>query len=163
MRTGAKKYPAWPVFASEFARRHREIAGRARRDHLDVAPVGVGCRDTLLPGAGPIEGHSRNFVRNAPDLSCRASARRLGVVLIGAADPHEDRQWLPGEDTEADFARRSRPAFVPRTTGRRQETTRTVGASNPQVRSQIRVSSLVAKSAPRTLSRWRHGFEPRWD
>jgi hypothetical protein len=21
----------------------------------------------------------------------------------------------------------------------------------------------VAKSAPRTLSRWRHGFEPRWD
>jgi len=41
--------------------------------------------------------------------------------------------------------------------------TGTAGAPNPQVRSQIRVSPLVAKSAPRTLSRWRHGFEPRWD
>jgi hypothetical protein len=37
------------------------------------------------------------------------------------------------------------------------------GASDPQVRDQIRASPQVAKSAPRTLSRWRHGFEPRWD
>jgi hypothetical protein len=37
------------------------------------------------------------------------------------------------------------------------------GASNPQVRSQIRPSPQVARSAPRTLSRWKHGFEPRWD
>ena len=58
---------------------------------------------------------------------------------------------------------RIRPAFVPRTTWRRQETARRAGASNPQVRNQIRVSSLVAKSAAKTLSRWRHGFEPRWD
>src|SRR6266581_986775 len=56
-----------------------------------------------------------------------------------------------------------RPAFVPRTTGRRQETSRTAGAANPQVKKQIRVSSQLARSAPRTLSRWRHGFEPRWD
>jgi hypothetical protein len=55
------------------------------------------------------------------------------------------------------------PAFVPRTTGRRQETTGMAGASNPQVRNRIRASPQVAKSAPRTLSRWRHGFEPRWD
>ena len=41
--------------------------------------------------------------------------------------------------------------------------TGTAEASNPQVRTQIRASSQVAKSAPRTLSRWRHGFEPRWD
>jgi hypothetical protein len=59
----------------------------------------------------------------------------------------------------ADAARRSRPAFVPRTTGRRQEMTGTAGASNPQVRNRIRTSAQVAKSAPRTLSRWRHGFE----
>jgi hypothetical protein len=56
-----------------------------------------------------------------------------------------------------------RPAFVPRTTGRRQEMTRKAGASDPQVRNQIRPSLRVARSAPRTLSRWRHGFEPRWD
>jgi hypothetical protein len=41
--------------------------------------------------------------------------------------------------------------------------TGTAGASNPQVRKQIRPSPQVAGSAPRTLSRWRHGFEPRWD
>jgi hypothetical protein len=58
---------------------------------------------------------------------------------------------------------RTRPAFVPPTTRRRQETIGTAGASNPQVRNQIRPSPQVAKSAPRTLSRWRHGFEPRWD
>jgi hypothetical protein len=50
-----------------------------------------------------------------------------------------------------------RPAFVPRTTGKRQEKTGTAGASNPQVRWQIRPSPQVARSAPRTLSRWRHG------
>jgi hypothetical protein len=41
--------------------------------------------------------------------------------------------------------------------------TGTAGASNPQVRSQIGVSALVATSASRTLSRWRHGFKSRWD
>jgi hypothetical protein len=66
-------------------------------------------------------------------------------------------------DTDAFTLRPSRPAFVPRTTGRRQETTGTAGASNPQVRNQIRPSPQVANPAPRTLSRWRHGFEPRWD
>ena len=66
-------------------------------------------------------------------------------------------------DTDAFTLRPSRPAFVPRTTGRRQETTGTAGASNPQVRNQIRPSPQVANPAPRTRSRWRHGFEPRWD
>ena len=37
------------------------------------------------------------------------------------------------------------------------------GASNPQVRMPIRLSPQVAKSAPGTLSRWRHGFKSRWD
>jgi hypothetical protein len=41
--------------------------------------------------------------------------------------------------------------------------TRRVGASNPQVRNRIRASLQVVKSAPRTLSRWRHGFKSRWD
>jgi hypothetical protein len=45
-------------------------------------------------------------------------------------------------DTDAVAARPSRPAFVPRTTGRRQETARAARASNQQVRNQIRVSSL---------------------
>jgi hypothetical protein len=41
--------------------------------------------------------------------------------------------------------------------------TGTAGASNPQVRNEIRPSPQVARSAPRTLSRWRHGFKSRWD
>ena len=49
-----------------------------------------------------------------------------------------------------------RPAFVPRTTGRRREMTRTAGASNPQVRNQVRSSPQVARPGSRTLSRWRH-------
>ena len=39
----------------------------------------------------------------------------------------------------------------------------TAEASSPQVRNPIRPTRQVARSAPRTLSRWRHGFEPRWD
>jgi hypothetical protein len=82
-----------------------------------------------------------------------------------------DRPLPPGPSSPSRFSLRlrpqpehgGRPAFVPRTTERRQEVTGTAGASNPQVRRRIWVSPLVAKSAPRTLSRWRHGFEPRWD
>jgi hypothetical protein len=74
-----------------------------------------------------------------------------------------DRDSNRVSDTHAFTLRPSRPAFVPRTTGRRQETTRMAGASNPQVRNQIRASPQVANPAPRTLSRWRHRFESRWD
>jgi hypothetical protein len=65
--------------------------------------------------------------------------------------------------THARIAWPHRPVFVLRTTGRRQEMTRTAEGSNPQVMEGIRVSSLVAKSGSRTLSRWRHGFKSRWD
>ncbi|SRR6266542_4089273 len=34
---------------------------------------------------------------------------------------------------------------------------------NPQVDKHLKASPQVAESAPGTLSRWRHGFEPRWD
>ena len=123
-----------------------------------------------------------------PHASCRALSddmsahnrptwfRIASPTLASAAEP-----WIggglpgPAPSTGAGFALRSslrlrpqpahggRPAFVPRTTGRRQEMTGTAGASNPQVRSPIRVSSLAARSGSRTLSRWREGFEPRWD
>jgi hypothetical protein len=116
-------------------------------------------------------------------LSTRWRARSAGARsrhTTPAADTHPDRTTCgvrvltvfpspprprlePGERYEAFTLRPSRPAFVPRTTGRRQETVGTAGASNPQVRDSIRASPLVAKSAPRTLSRWRHGFKSRWD
>jgi hypothetical protein len=75
----------------------------------------------------------------------------------GPVPPYLHRTSSPATPT------RRRPAFVPRTTGRRQETTRSAGATNRQVRRHIRLSSLVAKSGSRTLSRWSHRFEPRWD
>jgi hypothetical protein len=34
---------------------------------------------------------------------------------------------------------------------------------NPQVNTLIPLPPQVAKSARLNLSRWRHGFEPRWD
>ena len=84
-----------------------------------------------------------------------------------AADPQAPHERGPGRRLRWHLTRampgHACPAFVPRTTGRRQETTGTAGASNPQVRNRIRASPQVAKSAPRTPSRWRHGFEPRWD
>jgi len=55
------------------------------------------------------------------------------------------------------------PAFVPPTNGRSQETVSTAEQPNAQVSCPIRASAQVARSAPRTLSSWRHGFEPRWD
>jgi hypothetical protein len=41
--------------------------------------------------------------------------------------------------------------------------TRTAEASKPQVEKRIRTSPQVVELALGTLSRWRHGFEPRWD
>jgi hypothetical protein len=35
--------------------------------------------------------------------------------------------------------------------------------ANTQVDEHLKASAQVVESAPRTLSRWRHGFEPRWD
>jgi hypothetical protein len=35
--------------------------------------------------------------------------------------------------------------------------------ANPQVDEHLMTSPQVVESTPRTLSRWRHGFEPRWD
>jgi hypothetical protein len=67
----------------------------------------------------------------------RRNAHAVGLELAG--------------DTLPQF--RIRPAFVPRTTGRRQETTRRAEATNPQVRTRIRVSPQVAESGSRTLSR----------
>src|ERR671911_2234897 len=77
-------------------------------------------------------------------------------VHLALASDGDERHW-------PQVAALDRPAFVPRTTGRRQEMTGTAGASNPQVRNEIRPSPQVARSAPRTLSRWRHGFKSRWD
>jgi hypothetical protein len=35
--------------------------------------------------------------------------------------------------------------------------------ANPQLDKHLKASPQVAESVPGTLSRWRHGFEPRWD
>jgi hypothetical protein len=124
----------------------------------------------------------------SPHASCRAlwdvvSAhtdqtwfRIASPTLASAAEPWigggpRGRPHPPGPGSPPGFSLRlrpqpahgGRPAFVPRTTERRQEMTGTARASNPHVRRRIWVSSLVATSASRTLSRWRHGFEPRWD
>ena len=109
--------------------------------------------------AGPAVGvnPSREAIARAPSHPCGQ------LRLLGGNRPSARRaRRLPWHLTRA-IPGHACPAFVPRTTGRRQETTGTAGVSNPQVRNRIRASPQVARSAPRTLSRWRHGFEPRWD
>ena len=120
-----------------------------------VVSSSLGCR---------VSSHRRNLVPNRKPNAC---------VSRGALDrwSPRDRPYPPGPGSPSGFSLRlrpqpahgGRPAFVPRTTGRRQEMTGTAGASNPHVRNQIRASPQVVRSIPRTLSRWRHGFEPRWD
>jgi hypothetical protein len=56
-----------------------------------------------------------------------------------------------------------RPAFVPRTTGRRQEAMSAAEQQDAQVIGRIGASLQVPEVTPKTLSRWRHGFKSRWD
>ena len=99
---------------------------------------------------------SRNHVGPLGAPGARAASspsnRRYGGGHLALACDATNARW-------PQIAALDRPAFVPRTTGKRQEMTGTAGASNPQVRNRIRASPQVARSASRTLSRWRHGFE----
>jgi hypothetical protein len=120
-----------------------------------------------------------SFVLSSPDVVSGPDRADLAPdtspTLASGAEPWIGGRSLPGPapSTGAGFAltsslrlcwqpTRRRPAFVPRTTGKRQETTRTAGVKNRQVRQRIRLASLVARSGSRTLSRWRHGFKSRW-
>jgi hypothetical protein len=109
---------------------------------LRVEPSGMSCQPTPKVCAG----------RGAPDPRRCARGRLL--------PPSRVRLQSASLGLRPQPAHNGRPAFVPRTTGRRQEMTGTAGASNPQVRSQIQASPQVAMSAQRTL---RHGFKSRWD
>src|SRR6266542_4423299 len=123
-------------------------------------------RHAIRGEAGPQAGLSasagaeaaREILRGRRGLVARPTGAEVPALKQGGSLRIGDRHRDPGS-----VERDGRPAFVPRTTGRREGMTRTAGASNPQVRNRICASSLVAKSTPRTLSRWRHGFEPRWD
>ena len=53
-----------------------------------------------------------------------------------------------------------RPAFVPRTTGRRQEAMSAAEQQNAQVIGRIGASLQVPEVTPKTLSRWKHGSVP---
>src|SRR5918994_6536696 len=92
-----------------------------------------------------------------PDRRCSARKLIASRITTTHIDEHHARPIVNRERF------RVRPAFVPRATRRRQEEVGWAGASNSQVNDEIRLLPQVARSAPRTLSRWRHGFEPRWD
>ena len=52
---------------------------------------------------------------------------------------------------------------IPHDIEKRRVTTGTDPEPNPQVNSLISLPPQVTGSAQLNLSRWRHGFEPRWD
>jgi hypothetical protein len=127
----------------ELTRKQRRQARWQKRTRAPCGRAGIEPREPRQRSSRPIE------VVSLPDSTQRQlPPQNKGPLAGGSVVPHSSR---------------NRPAFVPRTTGRGQEVTGTAGASNPQVRSQIGVSALVATSASRTLSRWRHGFKSRWD
>jgi hypothetical protein len=115
-------------------------------------------REPDLVEAGLIRGGSEQVRRRCPP-----------VDPVGVGDETKQCPMSAAQGVAYDGTSRARclaivrPAFVPRTTRRRQENYGTAGASNPHVRNRIRALPQVAKSAPRTLSRWRHGFKSRWD
>ena len=83
----------------------------------------------------------------------------LGGLPERALRGHLGITTLIARELRAAHSSRIRPAND-RDASRNDENHR---AQNPQVRGRVRSSSQVVKPAPRTLSRWRHGFEPRWD
>ncbi len=125
--------------------------------------MAVGERPVRGP-ASPLQLAARQRVR-----SCAVALLRQGLVArpTGAEVPALKQAGpcvsVTGIAILALSERDGRPAFVPRTTGRRQEMAGTAGASNPHVTSRIPTSSQVEKPTTRTLSRWRHGFKSRWD
>jgi hypothetical protein len=69
-------------------------------------------------------------------FSVNLPVRQVAVDVDGRADVVHAQVGIvvEGSISRSLFPPTFVPAFVPRTTGRRQETTRTVGASNLQVR-----------------------------
>ena len=55
------------------------------------------------------------------------------------------------------------PVSIPHDVGNRGEATGIDRKVNPQVNTPFRPPQQVTDSVRSTLSRWRHGFEPRWD
>jgi hypothetical protein len=71
-----------------------------------------------------------------------------------------------GQDLSTHSTRRTPPRSSRICPANDRETSRNDGnrwSTESAGRPQIRTSPQVAESATRTLSRWRHGFEPRWD
>jgi hypothetical protein len=55
------------------------------------------------------------------------------------------------------------PVNIPHDVENRRVATRFDQELNPQISGPSRVPPQVTESARLNLSRWRHGFEPRWD
>ena len=116
-----------------------------------------------MGGVPTTDGDSRPWGRESPfegtvGAGCSSAdypRAHEGIYSAIRLRPTRVRVRRPRTRLGAQITALDRPAFVPRTTGRRQEMTGTAEASNPQVRNPIRPTPQVARSAPRTLSRWR--------
>jgi hypothetical protein len=103
----------------------------------------------------------------APPWLCRtgaipATARRKG--LPDSPRRRTDAQWrrclVQGGDSPQHAID---PVSIPHDVGNRGEATGIDRKVNPQVNTPFRPPQQVTDSVRSTLSRWRHGFEPRWD
>jgi hypothetical protein len=138
---------------------------RMRTSDMNGAPAGpsaaaLGCTNTTTTNKEPtqmtpvtmcttlrmtIDASAASIV---PPLSSAASLLRIGSSRVkDAISATRERTSQLGLSSSAiPLPRlRIRPAFVPRTTRRRQETAGSAGASNPLVTRQIRVSGQIAR------------------
>jgi hypothetical protein len=84
-----------------------------------------------------------------------ASCQGLLADALSAAESSDDR--CKGGCSPGD------PVSIPHDIENRGVATRIDQQRNPQVSGAFQRSTQVTESARLNLSRWRHGFEPRWD
>ena len=181
LRTGAmrrsKRSPSWSR-TSAGARppgAPRCRSGTRRAGLADLVSIGSVVADTRSMCSPPcvvssslgcrVSSHRRNLVPNRKPNAC---------VSRGALDrwSPRDRPYPPGPGAALRFQPTSSPPTRTRRSSRicpanDRETSRD---RRERLEHRIRTSGTrfgaspqVVRSIPRTLSRWRHGFEPRWD
>jgi hypothetical protein len=141
----------------------------AYRNVPDQGPPDLSTRDGIAPEPGPPESPSSRAPssRHHPDpRQIRVVAAHRGILERSSGKVHAQAvRPLRARHRRrvVDPSRRSDPANIPHDDEKQGVATRGNPEPKEQVRGRFRDSPQVARTARPTLSRWRHGFEPRWD
>jgi hypothetical protein len=134
---------------------------------VPIGTPGISPKNLSLLNASPFPVPNAEPSRVRQPRVCGVSSLLSVLPLRGGPPPPlKQTVWRPSRARvrrpRTRVGLKSLPSIVRFRPANDRETSRNDG-KNPQVRNRIRPSPQVAKSVPRTLSRWRHGFKPRWD